>query len=267
MRELIDTVGPYAGLLSFVGLAVLALMFFIQSRDVRRLRDWAGGAPERDSVLTEATSDLAEQRAEELKRIEDERRSREEAHTAEADAAKLRERRRIRREKGLPEETRWERLRSSVAAPSGTRERPTGTSLALIIAAVVLLGAGVTIGALQIFGGDDDGGGTAAESSALSPANVEVAVLNGTDTQGLAGTFDTRLTGFGYEVGAVTNSRSTFEDSVVMFESGFRPEAEMVATRLDIQSIRPANAEIKSLAAGARVTVVVGEDKSSGAPS
>jgi len=266
VRELIDTVGPYAGLLSFVGLAVLALMFFIQSRDVRRLRDWAGGAPERDAVLTEATSDLASQRAEELKRIEDERRRREEAHTAEADAANLRERRRIRREKGLPEETRWERLRGSFAAPGGTRERPTGSSLALIIAAVVLLGAGVTVGALQIFGGDD-GGGDEAESSRLSPANVEVAVLNGTDTEGLAGTFDTRLTGFGYEVGAVTNSRSTFAESVVMFESGFRPEAEMVATQLDILSIRPANGEIKSLAAGARVTVVVGEDKSSGASS
>ena len=266
MRELIDTIGPYAGLLSFVGLAVLALMFFIQSRDVRRLRDWAGGAPERDAVLTEATSDLASQRAEELKRIEDERRRREEAHTAEADAANLRERRRIRREKGLPEETRWERLRGGLAGPGG-RERPTGTSLALIIVAVVLLGAGVTVGALQIFGGDDDGGGSAAEGSPLSPANVEVAVLNGTDTQGLAGTFDTRLTGFGYEVGAVTNSRSTFAESVVMFESGFRPEAEMVASQLDIQSIRPANGEIKSLAAGARVTVVVGEDKSSGASS
>ena len=32
---------------AFLGLAVLALLYFSQARDVRRLRDWAGRAPER----------------------------------------------------------------------------------------------------------------------------------------------------------------------------------------------------------------------------
>ena len=36
-----------SGLAAFLGLAVLALLYFSQARDVRRLREWAGRAPER----------------------------------------------------------------------------------------------------------------------------------------------------------------------------------------------------------------------------
>src|SRR5207244_3844896 len=34
---------------SFLGLAILTLLYFSQARDVRRLREWAGRAPERAS--------------------------------------------------------------------------------------------------------------------------------------------------------------------------------------------------------------------------
>ena len=45
--ELVERVGAYVGMAAFLGLAVLALLYFSQARDVRRLRDWAGRAPER----------------------------------------------------------------------------------------------------------------------------------------------------------------------------------------------------------------------------
>ena len=45
--ELVERVGAYVGLAAFLGLAVLALLYFSQARDVRRLREWAGRAPER----------------------------------------------------------------------------------------------------------------------------------------------------------------------------------------------------------------------------
>src|SRR4029450_3161774 len=45
--ELVERVGSYVGLACFLGLAVLALLYFSQARDVRRLREWAGRAPER----------------------------------------------------------------------------------------------------------------------------------------------------------------------------------------------------------------------------
>src|SRR5712691_5939180 len=45
--HLIERVGSFVGLASFLGLAILALLYFSQARDVRRLREWAGRAPER----------------------------------------------------------------------------------------------------------------------------------------------------------------------------------------------------------------------------
>ena len=108
--ELIDKIGDFAGLAAFIGLGILALLFFAQSRDLRRLREWAGAAPERDADLVETTSVVAEQRSEELQRIQEEQRRREEAVAAERAAKDLREKRRDRRERGLPEETRWERF-------------------------------------------------------------------------------------------------------------------------------------------------------------
>jgi hypothetical protein len=45
--QLIQEIGSYAGLAAIPGLAVLSALYFSQARDVRRLRDWAGRAPER----------------------------------------------------------------------------------------------------------------------------------------------------------------------------------------------------------------------------
>ena len=40
-------IGAYAGLASVAGLAILSALYFSQARDVKRLREWAGRAPER----------------------------------------------------------------------------------------------------------------------------------------------------------------------------------------------------------------------------
>ena len=53
--DLLERVGSYAGLGAFLGLAVLALLYFSQARDVRRLREWAGRAPERAGETTAQT--------------------------------------------------------------------------------------------------------------------------------------------------------------------------------------------------------------------
>ena len=47
MPEIVQDIGAYAGLASIVGLAVLSVLYFSQARDVKRLREWAGRAPER----------------------------------------------------------------------------------------------------------------------------------------------------------------------------------------------------------------------------
>ncbi len=45
--RLIQEIGSYAGIAAIPGLAILSALYFSQARDVRRLRDWAGRAPER----------------------------------------------------------------------------------------------------------------------------------------------------------------------------------------------------------------------------
>jgi hypothetical protein len=267
VRDLIELAGAFAGLAAFLGLAVLAFLYFAQARDVRRLREWAGGAPERDAGLVEASSTIAAERSEELRRIEEERRRREEAREAEEKAAALREHRRLRRERGLPEESRWERLTARVGgAPGEGRRLPAPRYLALIVGAVIVLGGGVAFAAVQLLGGDE-GGHKAAAQSDSRPGEIEVAVLNGTAVSGLAGRFGDRLERDGFNLGAVTNSASSFSQSVVMYTRGRRPEARMVAKDLGIGNVTLMTPAVATPAAGAPVAVVVGEDRAGSPPA
>lgn len=257
--ELIKEIGAIAGLGAFVGLAVLSLLYFSQARDVRRLRDWAGRAPERDAEGVEATSDLAAERAEEIRKVEEERRQREEVQSAEQQATTKREQRRQRREAGLPAQTRMERLRQFFSRGPGGR-MPEPRYLAVVIGAVIVLGVGVAAAATQLLGGNGNDKGS--NNGVVKPSQVEVAVLNGTNppVQGLAGTVGNKLEGKGFKVGVVTNSRNSFTESVVMFTRGHKPEAVKVGKGLGINKVRLMTPEIRGDSAGAMVSVVVGQD-------
>ena len=258
--ELIKEIGAIAGLGAFVGLAVLSLLYFSQARDVRRLRDWAGRAPERDAEGVEATSDLAAERAEEIRKVEEERRKREEAQSAEHQATTKREQRRQRREAGLPAQTRMERLRQFFSRGPGGR-MPEPRYLAVVIGAVIVLGVGGAAAATQLLGGGGNDKGS--NNGVVKPSQVEVAVLNGTNppVQGLAGTVGNKLEGKGFKVGVVTNSRNSFTQSVIMFTRGHKPEAVKVGKGLGINRVRLMTPEIRGDSAGAMVAVVVGQDK------
>jgi len=250
LLRLIEQIGSFAGLAAFIGLAVFALLSFAHGRDIRRLRDWAGSAPERDTERKEATSSIAAQRAEELRRLE-------ESRTAEREAINQREERRRRREAGLPELTRRERLR---AQASGLGERLADPRyLAGLFVVVVLIGGGV---AYALLSGSDEGGGRHGKQAAakMQPSEVEVTVLNGTAVPGLAATYGDKVEGKGFKLGAVTNSSSSFSESVVMFTRGHAPEARQVAKQLGISKLQLMTGEIESVSAGAKVAVIVGED-------
>src|SRR5438128_506298 len=45
--HVVEQAGSLAGFAAVIGLAVLSALYFSQARDVKRLRDWAGRAPER----------------------------------------------------------------------------------------------------------------------------------------------------------------------------------------------------------------------------
>jgi hypothetical protein len=52
--NLIQQIGAYAGFAAIIGLAVLSALYFSQARDLRRLREWAGRAPERGGATARA---------------------------------------------------------------------------------------------------------------------------------------------------------------------------------------------------------------------
>jgi hypothetical protein len=257
--ELIKEIGAFAGLVAFIGLAVLALLSFSQGRDLRRLREWAGSSPERDAERKESTSAVATQRAEELRKLE-------EARAVERQAAELREERRRRREAGLPELTRTERLRERLAYSGSWLAEP--RYLVALFVVLLVVAGGV---AFAVLGGSDeaDGGkrgkdGGAAASRPL-PSDIEVTVLNGTAVPGLAATYGDMVERKGFKLGAVTNSTSSFVDSVVMHEPGSAPEARRVARSLAISEVRPMTSDIAAVSGGAPVSVVIGEDNASSA--
>jgi hypothetical protein len=255
--RVIEQIGAFAGLAAFIGLAVLALLSFAHGRDIRRLRDWAGSAPERDTERKEQTSTIAAQRAEELRALE-------EARTAEHQAVSQREQRRQRRESGLPELTRGERLRARFGGLGERLSQP--LSLVALFVVVIVVVGGV---AYLVLSGSDEGDAKGhsgkAGAAKVAPGEIEVAVLNGTAVAGLAATYGDEVEKKGFELGAVSNTSSSFADSVVMFEVGHKPEAKTVAKQLGIDKLEQMNGEVKGVVSGADVAVVVGEDNASAA--
>ena len=250
---MIEQIGAFAGLAAFIGLAILALLSFAHGRDIRRLREWAGSAPERDAERKEATSTVAAQRAEELRALE-------EARTAERDAIEHREERRRRREAGLPELTRGERLRQGF---SRFGERAAEPRYLIAMFVVVLLIAGGAIYLVTSDSSESSGKSGKRAAAKVQPSEVEVAVLNGTSVSGLAATYGDKVDRKGFELGEITNSDASFTESVVMFKRGHKPEARVVGKQLGIPKLELMNEEIEE--AGANVAVIVGEDNAAAA--
>jgi hypothetical protein len=108
-------------------------------------------------------------------------------------------------------------------------------------------------------GGGDRGGRRAA---AVNPANVSVAVLNGTLVPGLAAQIGDRVEQFGFRLGTVANgSDQQRAESVVMFSPGHRREAIAVGRRLGIPQRERVDPESQALAGDATVVVIAGSDK------
>jgi hypothetical protein len=103
---------------------------------------------------------------------------------------------------------------------------------------------------------------TEAEVPAAPPDRAEVglAVLNGTDTAGLAGDTAAQAESFGYEgVTAGNAPPGTSGPSVVYFRAGERPAAERVATDLELDEVRqlPDSGPLSEAAPEAAQVVVV----------
>jgi hypothetical protein len=251
--DLIERVGSYVGMASFLGLAILALLYFSQARDVRRLRDWAGRAPER---------------AVDLER------------TAVQEPAKVVPPALPASQHSLPA-TPFAETAARKRRPLRERIRnvhiPQARYLALTVAGVLVLG-GAAYGAVQLIGGQDDSSTTGATTGNsqrksapnrskrqvnVDPSQVTVAVLNGTTVQGLAAKIGEQLGAGGFTLGTVGNAaRIDQTKSEVLYRKGQSSAARAVANRLGIQSIRAVDSVNAEIAAPFDAIVLVGSDRS-----
>ncbi|MET0770176.1 MAG: LytR C-terminal domain-containing protein [Solirubrobacteraceae bacterium] len=169
--------------------------------------------------------------------------------------------------------------RPAPAAPKDPRKRSAGTIVLLAGLAVLLLG-GTAFGLSQVLGGDDptpppntatppsgqsgqggQGGGT---NPSVPNEETTVGVLNGTTTNGLAGTIADRLEqegGYARGVTATNTRDQTLQASTVYYADGFRAQARNVARLLGVDAVEPLDDETEALAPGANVVVLAGADQ------
>ena len=101
------------------------------------------------------------------------------------------------------------------------------------------------------------------------PADIEVAVLNGTSTPGLAGRVGDDVQASGFKLGTVTSTRRQYQQTVVMYSPGQKRAATKVAPVLGVTPIQPIDSVIRARRP-TRTVVIAGSDRakipSSGGP-
>jgi hypothetical protein len=107
-----------------------------------------------------------------------------------------------------------------------------------------------------------------ASSAAASRARTSVAVLNGTETNGLAHRISGQLQQSGYSRASALGGSppGANQVTVVEYANGHRGDAEGVARALGVSQAQPVEATVASLAGSASVVVIVGLDKAAAGP-
>jgi LytR cell envelope-related transcriptional attenuator len=285
----VQEIGSYAGFAAVIGLAVLCALYFSQARDVKRLREWAGRAPERA--------------AEEEARI--------------AAASTQQQQQRVAAGVGAaptmvpPPTVPGAAPSTATPAPGAppvfpTRPAPTPAPvastpilsrppepwyrriewpepryIALIVVGILVIGIGAVYGISHI--GNSGGSSTppAANNTApapgktattpavkrkpkpLSPSKITVAVLNGTNSTGLASQIADQLQQQGFVRGNTTNALTQGQQaqSVVEYSANNSAAARFVAGKLGISDTEPIDPQTQQRAGDASVAVIIGADK------
>jgi hypothetical protein len=246
MLAIVQEIGAVAGWAAVVGLAVLSALYFSQARDVKRLREWAGRAPERSGPGVTAMPGRA------------------------AGVPP--------RASGPPPVAPQPVRRASIPA---RRSQPwysrIGTRhVAIALVGLLVLGGAATYGVTQLTG--DDGGDNSANAqasngnglpkkpkrngAAVKPGNVTVAVLNGTTVPGLAAALSDQIAAAGFQKGTIdVFSDQQLAESVVQYAPGHQAEAKAVSLRVGISQLEPVTPDSRVLAGDATVIVIAGADK------
>jgi LytR cell envelope-related transcriptional attenuator len=258
--EILDTVGGFIALGSLIGVLLLLPLYLSQRRDVRRLRTWREREeqyPQGNLDASEQRLDRAETQLEELTgatAIAEREPSGTPAGGVPAATRVTHERpalERITMERAaLQPHPRWRRFVSRVTHPR---------VLVAIGIVALLVGVGAIFVSQQLLSDDRPEGSPA--TGRINRSAVEVAVLNGTPINGLAGKVASDIEASGYKVGAVTNTEPGIEKTQVLYADGQKRAAQKVASDLGVSEVKKLDGNLRELAAGADVVVVAGEDR------
>ena len=258
MIDLIERIGPYLGIAAFLGLAILAFLIFQQAREVRRLREWAGRAPERASEAAEATSAAAEAKGEEAPEPEEV----------------------LDTTPGILSRG-WQRVRAHTdpVLAEVNRRSPVDPRYFLAVIAAAIIAAGVLTSGFGLLGSDDEGqaGGHGHKSGQQQEKKTEVAVLNatqieenGTEIQGVQGLASevadkiVKPAGFKAPVKFQRDAPTGFPDSVIMFQPGEDAAADELASAVEkdlgTTSVEEITDDIAAITKGAQLVLIVGQD-------
>lgn len=221
----IQEVGSYAGFAAMVALAILAFLYFSQARDVRRLREWAGHAPERAREAQQAVDPYLPP----------------------------------------PEEIeRQERPRPTFGDKLQPRTLAIVLGVVLAIAAIAfgavkILGSNDQPKAGSQAAQQADRNRTGGD---VAPGDVTVAVLNGTSVPGLGAKVATDLKKAGFKIGTTTNAtQQDIANTTVAYTKGEKLAGRKVAKQLGTDPPSPLSAQDASIAGNADVVVTVGSDR------
>jgi plasmid stabilization system protein ParE len=236
----IESIGPVLGIVAFVGLAILAFLLFQQARDIRRLREWAGRAPERATEAADAVQAAAE--------------AARNGEAADEPAAGQPTGGRLR--------TGWERFALAVRERYAAIDRrlPVDARYTLVVLVVAIVAVGIVTSGFGLVGG-----GGAADTHAGGKKLPAVAVVNGTAVSGLAATVENRVVKrAGYEAGPVGNATASVSATVVEYEGGLRSDAQDLAKAVKSQlgetPVQPMTADVRDVAGKAKLALVLGLD-------
>jgi hypothetical protein len=262
MTDLIEQIGPALGIVAFLGLALLAFLIIQQAREVRRLREWAGRAPERANEAAEASLAAAEARGE--------------AAVEEGERTGLRG-----RIAGV-----WAGLRERFGPRYAEIDRRMPVDLRYLLAVVAagIVAAAVLTSGFGLFGGDE-GGDKGGGKKAKEEKKVEVAVLNATQEEdtvtgepitgvpGLASKVaDQVVKPAGYKPTVETDAPSGLNETVIMFDASKggdeaaanEKEADKLAAEIAGQlgdtNVIAMIDEVRAEAKGAPLALLVGAD-------
>lgn len=263
MVDLLERIGPYLGVAAFLGLAVLAFLIIQQAREVRRLREWAGRAPERADEAAQAAAAAAEARGDAAEDAQEEEQEEEEPVAAAPEAG---------------EPGRFARFRDAVAVRFAALDRrmPMDPRYLIAVLAAALIAAGVLTSGFGLFGDDGGGGGGGGKRGGEKPERVEVAVLNATQVDegsvpidavaGLAAKVADEVIkpAKGFKVGKEETAGSGFDATTIMFEPNAEAEADDLARTVSDQlgetPVTPMVDEVRQLSGNAPLALVIGQD-------